>query len=145
MAFFDTLLSICGLRPSGASPIVVVPVAEGPSGNPGALTRSAAGLHVSVAEAVLPTGAATEAKQDAGNSSLASIAETTHVVAVTATTYTTPLKWIHNYGAAGTCKIKSNWADTAQTIYLAQGATLANAEIVAVSDIGVGVTMTGGY
>lgn len=92
----------------------------------------------------LPTGAATSANQDITNTALASIAETTHVVAVTATTYDPPLRWIHNYGSAGICKIKSSADDTAQTIYLAQGQMFSCAQIVAVSDIGAGVTMTGG-
>lgn len=100
---------------------------------------------VSIADSALPSGAATSALQSAGNTSLASMALGTHVVAVTATTYATPLRWIHNYGAAGTLKIKAHADDTAQTLYLPQGGTFSCSQIVAVSDIAGGVTCCGGY
>lgn len=135
----------------GAAPetleVVLVPIAAG--GEPDGTYEFGSAFDTaqrSVATVPDNSALATAANQTTTNTHLASIATTKHVVAVAVASYNPPLRWIHNSSAtAGLIKFKASAGDTAQPVWLAQGATHSVSDVAQVTEIDAGMTVTGGY
>jgi len=76
---------------------------------------------------------------------VASLRGTTHHLALTATTYTEPIRAVWNNGAAGTFSFRGPDDSAAVDMYLAQYEKVAMVQIIEITAIGAGMDLVGGY